>query len=170
MYYYTQQTGVDGPLSPPSTYDNCEPLSDELQVSWTVDQTEDRVFFQLCGCVDAGDYMAFGLSGSDSAVQMVGADAVVTWHDSEGTGAVDYYLSARAQVSGTMPCVINIYVRTYLIIHTHTMYICTYPTLATHTQCTYPNHKCTMSVCMCVCACVCVCVCVCVMVHYSGHK
>ena len=49
MYYYTQQTGVDGPLSPPSTYDNCEPLSDELQVSWTVDQTEDRVFFQLCG-------------------------------------------------------------------------------------------------------------------------
>ena len=94
------------------TYDNCEPLSDELQVSWTVDQTEDRVFFQLCGCVDAGDYMAFGLS--ESAVQMVGADAVVTWHDSEGTGAVDYYLSARAQVSGAMPCVINIYICTYI--------------------------------------------------------
>jgi len=92
-----QQAGEDV-LTPPSTYDNCEPLSDELQVSWTVDQTEDRVFIQLCGCVDASDYMAFGLSGSDSAVQMVGADAVVTWHDSEGTGAVDYYLSARAQV------------------------------------------------------------------------
>ena len=85
-------------------YDNCEPLSDELQVSWTVNQTEDRVFFQLCGCVDAGDYMAFGLSGSDSAVQMVGGDAVVTWHDSEGAGAVDYYLSARAQVR--VKCVI----------------------------------------------------------------
>ena len=42
--------------------------------------------------------MAFGISGSDSSVEMVGADAVVTWHDSEGTGAVDYYLSARAQV------------------------------------------------------------------------
>ena len=88
-----QQTGEDV-----FKYDNCEPLSDELQVSWTVNQTEDRVFFQLCGCVDAGDYMAFGLSGSDSAVQMVGADAVVTWHDNKGTGAVDYYLSARAQV------------------------------------------------------------------------
>ena len=104
MFYYTQQTGVEVPLSPPSTYDNCEPLSDELQVSWTVDQMEDRVFFQLCGCVDAGDYMAFGLSGSDSAVQMVGADAVVTWQDDEGTGAVDYYLSGRAQVR--VKCVI----------------------------------------------------------------
>ena len=98
-----QQTGEDV-LIPSSTYDNCEPLSDELQVSWTVDQTEDRVFFQLCGCVDAGDYMAFGLSSSDSAVQMVGADAVVTWHDSEGTGAVDYYLSARAQVRILLCC------------------------------------------------------------------
>ena len=97
LFCCLQQAG-ENVLTPPSTYDNCEPLSDELQVSWTVDQMEDRVFFQLCGCVDAGDYMAFGLSGSDSAVQMVGADAVVTWHDSEGTGAVDYYLSARAQV------------------------------------------------------------------------
>ena len=84
---------------------NCEPLNDELQVSWTVDQIEDRVSFQLCGCVDAGDYMAFGLSGSDSAVQMVGADAIVTWHDSECTGAVDYYLASRAQVSGAMLCI-----------------------------------------------------------------
>ena len=99
-----QQAGEDV-LTPPSTYDNCEPLSDELQVSWTVNQTEDRVFFQLCGCVDAGDYMAFGLSGSDSAVQMVGADAVVTWQDNEGTGAVDYYLSAQAQVR--VKCVVR---------------------------------------------------------------
>ena len=48
--------------------------------------------------------MAFGISGSDSAVEMVGADAVVTWHDSEGTGAVDYYLSARAQVRVWQQC------------------------------------------------------------------
>ena len=92
-----QQAGVDV-ITPPSTYDNCEPLNDELQVSWTVDKMQDRIFIQLCGCVDEGDYMAFGISGSDSSVEMVGADAVVTWHDSEGTGAVDYYLSARAQV------------------------------------------------------------------------
>ena len=92
-----QQAGVDV-ITPPSTYDNCEPLNDELQVFWTVDKMQDRIFIQLCGCVDEGDYMAFGISGSDSSVEMVGADAVVTWHDSEGTGAVDYYLSARAQV------------------------------------------------------------------------
>ena len=114
-----QQTGEDV-LTPPSTYDNCEPLSDELQVSWTVDQMEDRVFFQLCGCVDAGDYMAFGLSGSDSAVQMVGADAVVTWHDSEGTGAVDYYLSARAQVSGGTVSYIPKYCITHVSMQTST--------------------------------------------------
>ena len=52
--------------------------------------------------------MAFGVSGSDSAVEMVGADAVVTWHDSEGTGAVDYYLSARAQVRAVVvSCMID---------------------------------------------------------------
>ena len=102
-----QQAGEDV-LAPPSTYDNCEPLSNELQVSWTVDQMEDRVFIQLCGCVDAGDYMAFGLSGSDSTVEMVGADAVVTWQDDEGTGAVDYYLSDRAQVRDAK-----------IILHTH---------------------------------------------------
>ena len=104
---YVQQTGEDV-LTPPSTYDNCESLDNELQVSWTVDQMEDRIFFQLCGCVDEDDYMAFGLSGSDSAVEMVGADAVVTWHDSEGTGAVDYYLSARAQVRAVVvSCMID---------------------------------------------------------------
>ena len=110
-------------LAPPANYDNCQPLSDELQVSWTVDQTEERVFFRLCGCVDAGDYMAFGLSGSDSAVEMVGADAVITWHDSEGTGAVDYYLSARAQVRDAIPCKINTYIYTY-IMHSSYMQSC----------------------------------------------
>ena len=97
LCWFVQEAGEDV-LMPPDTYDNCEPLSDELQVSWTVNQTANMAFFQLCGCVDAGDYMAFGLSGSDSTVEMVGADAVVTWQDDKGTGAVDYYLSQRAQV------------------------------------------------------------------------
>ena len=91
-------TQIEVPIVAPTAYDNCQSLNDELQVSWTVDQVKNRIFIQLCGCVDESDYMAFGISGSDSAVEMVGADAVVTWHDSEGTGAVDYYLSARAQV------------------------------------------------------------------------
>ena len=92
-----QQTGEDV-FTLPCTYDNCEPLNNELQVSWTVDKMQKGIFFRLCGCIDESDYMAYGISGSDSSVEMVGADSVVTWHDSEGTGAVDYYLSARAQV------------------------------------------------------------------------
>ena len=92
-----QQPGVDVFTQP--LCENCEPLNDELQVSWVVDQLQDMICIQLCGCIDEGDYMAFGISGSGSSVEMVGADTVVTWHDSEGTGAVDYYLSARAQVS-----------------------------------------------------------------------
>ena len=146
----------DNVLTPPSTYDNCEPLNDELQVSWTVDQMEDRVFFQLCGCVDAGDYMAFGLSGSDSAVQMVGADAIVTWHDSEGTGAVDYYLASRAQVSGAM-----LYIRDDFILYKHTLPYIPYP--YKHTPGMNPHCKCTIrfGVCVHVCMCVSVCLCAC---------
>ena len=138
-------------LTPPSTYDNCEPLSDELQVSWTVDQMEDRVFIQLCGCVDASDYMAFGLSGSDSAVQMVGADAVVTWHNGESTGAVDYYLASRAQVSGAM-----LYKRDLFILYKHTHH--TYPTSTnTHHVCIHITKVLSGLVCVHVCLCVSAC-------------
>ena len=154
MVFMASHPSGEDALRPPSTYDNCEPLNDELQVSWTVDQMEDRVFFQLCGCVDAGDYMAFGLSGRDSAVQMVGADAVVTWHNSEGTGAVDYYLASRAQVSGAM-----LYIRDDFILYKHTLsYIYTLP-LQMYYQ--------VWCVCVCMCACVCLRVCVRVVVHYN---
>ena len=42
--------------------------------------------------------MAFGISGSDTRTFMVGADVVVTWINSDGPNAVDYYLTARQQV------------------------------------------------------------------------
>ena len=45
------------------------------------------------------EYMAFGLSGSDTQFAMVGADVVVADFLSGGEPrAVDYYLSAYAQV------------------------------------------------------------------------
>ena len=45
------------------------------------------------------EYMAFGLSGSDTQFAMVGADIVVADFLSGGEPrAVDYYLSAYAQV------------------------------------------------------------------------
>ena len=44
-------------------------------------------------------YMGFGLSGSTSTTQMVGADPTIAWVDPvDGPQAVDYYLSAYTQV------------------------------------------------------------------------
>ena len=46
-------------------------------------------------------YMAFGISGSNTSTNMVGADVVVTWINNIGPSAVDYYLTNRQQVSIT---------------------------------------------------------------------
>ena len=43
--------------------------------------------------------MAFGISGSNTSTNMVGADVVVTWINNDGPSAVDYYLSGRQQVA-----------------------------------------------------------------------
>ena len=43
-------------------------------------------------------YMAFGISGSNTSTNMVGADVVVTWINNDGPSAVDYYLTDRQQV------------------------------------------------------------------------
>lgn len=44
--------------------------------------------------------MAFGLSGSDSGISMGGSDVVVTdFTESGGARAVDYFITAYAQVT-----------------------------------------------------------------------
>ncbi|XP_033632784.1 protein Skeletor, isoforms B/C-like [Asterias rubens] len=78
----------------------CEVLSDnEFQVKWRVDGTDLEV--ELAGRVDPGNYMAFGLSGSDSQTLMEGSDVVVGWMDiaSMSPRAVDYRLQSKAQCS-----------------------------------------------------------------------
>ena len=47
-------------------------------------------------------YMAFGISGSNTSTNMVGADVVVTWINNDGPRAVDYYLTDRQQVCVTI--------------------------------------------------------------------
>ena len=42
--------------------------------------------------------MAFGISGSNTSTNMVGADVVVAWFDNGVANAVDYYLTSRQQV------------------------------------------------------------------------
>ncbi|XP_071502087.1 protein Skeletor, isoforms B/C-like [Diadema antillarum] len=94
-------------------YDNCMELSpDRFQVSWSV--TGDEVTFRLSSREPFGNYMSFGLSGSDSETQMVGSDVAVAWVDIETSMArvEDYYLSARGQCvtntgSGACPDVTN---------------------------------------------------------------
>ena len=49
--------------------------------------------------IDADEYMAFGISGSTSRSQMVGADVIVTYYTAAAEPmAVDYKLTAQAQV------------------------------------------------------------------------
>ena len=85
-------------LQKPASF-QCEVLSDnEFQVKWRVDGTDLEV--ELAGRVDPGNYMAFGLSGSNSQTLMEGSDVVVGWMDiaSMSPRAVDYRLQSKAQV------------------------------------------------------------------------
>ena len=70
-----------------------------MQVSWTLDTANDTVFVKLCGCINAVEYMAFGISGDNSASRMLNADVVVTWFSGSSAGAVDYYLTDYSPVS-----------------------------------------------------------------------
>ena len=56
----------------------------------------DHVILAFMFTID--QYMAFGISGSDTSTNMVGADVVVTWINDGGPSAVDYYLTDRQQV------------------------------------------------------------------------
>ena len=44
-------------------------------------------------------YLSFGISGSNTSTDMIGADVVVVWVNDGVANAVDYILTARQQVS-----------------------------------------------------------------------
>lgn len=54
---------------------------------------------QLSGQIEIDDYMAFGISGSDTKSQMLGADVAVTYIDGHLGYAIDYHIDALC------PCV-----------------------------------------------------------------
>ena len=78
---------------------NCVPLSNQLQLSWTINTTvaKPMVTFTLCGCLLTDGYMSFGLSGNADSVNMVNGDVTVAWMDTQAH-AEDYYLQRREQV------------------------------------------------------------------------
>lgn len=71
-----------------------------FQVAWLVDEPLNRITLELIGRVNLNEYMAFGISGSDTGTVMVGSDVTVAWIDSSTNEARadDYHLSNYAQV------------------------------------------------------------------------
>ena len=48
--------------------------------------------------IQTDNYIAFGLSGSDSGIQMVGSDVTWTWMNNEGVHAEELDINAYSQV------------------------------------------------------------------------
>ena len=88
-------------------------------MSWVINKEQDEIVIELCGCVlvrciwhghiakviiksflfiQTDNYIAFGLSGSDSGVQMFGSDVTWTWMDNEGVHAEELDINAYSQV------------------------------------------------------------------------
>ncbi|KAJ8041500.1 HHIP-like protein 2 [Holothuria leucospilota] len=86
-----------------------ELLDNRYQVNWELRESDNRISIQLKGRVALNEYMAFGISGSETGTLMVGSDVSVVWIDpstNEAQGE-DYQLSAYSQCvvnSGTGAC------------------------------------------------------------------
>lgn len=73
---------------------NCKQLHKDLQIQWEV--FGPAVTMLLNGKVEEDDYMAFGISGSDTKSQMLGADIAVTYIDGHLGYATDYRVDAMS--------------------------------------------------------------------------
>lgn len=75
---------------------NCRQLHRDLRISWEV--FGPQITIQLAGQVMDGEYMSFGLSGSETSSQMLGADVVVAYIDGARGYATDYNITSLAPV------------------------------------------------------------------------
>ncbi|XP_050675076.1 protein Skeletor, isoforms B/C-like [Leptidea sinapis] len=82
-----------------SALPHCKQLHRDLQVSWEV--FGNQVTFQLAGMVAEDEYMAWGVSGSSSRSQMLGADVAVTSFDP----ALQRGLATDYNITALTPCV-----------------------------------------------------------------
>ena len=55
------------------------------------------ILHQQC-CMQTDNYIAFGLSGSESRISMVGSDVTWTWMDNGGVHAEELNINAYSQV------------------------------------------------------------------------
>lgn len=88
------------PVDSAGPVENCVPLHDRLQLSWTLDTTASQpsATFTLCGNLNDMEYMAFGLSGSQTGTLMDNGDVTIAWVDDDKARAEDYFLKSRTPV------------------------------------------------------------------------
>lgn len=75
---------------------NCRQLHRDLRVSWEI--FGPQITIELAGQISDDDYMSFGLSGSETASQMLGADVAVAYIDGARGYTVDYNITSLAPV------------------------------------------------------------------------
>lgn len=68
-----------------------------MQISWEIFGAQ--ITIQLAGQVDEDEYMAFGLSGSNTQSQMLGSDVAIAFVDGHRGFATDYNITALTPVS-----------------------------------------------------------------------
>lgn len=75
---------------------NCRQLHKNYRVSWEV--FGPQITIQLAGLVNEDEYMSFGISGSETSSQMLGADVAVAYIDGFRGYTTDYNITSLAPV------------------------------------------------------------------------
>lgn len=76
---------------------NCRQLHRDLSISWEI--FGPQITIELAGQIMEDDYMSFGLSGSETSSQMLGADVAVAYIDGARGYTTDYNISSLAPVN-----------------------------------------------------------------------
>lgn len=82
----------------PSEY-QCMDVGDQIRVEYLYDETNNYVTFKFHTCnLEANEYIAVGLSGSDTGVSMTGGDVILCYYTTTGEGVCsDYKMTIRSQ-------------------------------------------------------------------------
>ncbi|CAB3258621.1 unnamed protein product [Arctia plantaginis] len=78
---------------------HCKQLHRDYQVSWEV--FGNQITFELAAHISEDEYMAFGISGSETSSSMLGADVAVAQYD----GALQRGLATDYNITALAPCV-----------------------------------------------------------------
>ncbi|KAK2712802.1 protein Skeletor, isoforms B/C-like [Artemia franciscana] len=77
-----------------SNLPNCETLHRDIQISWEIFGR--AITFEIAYRARTSEYVAFGLSGSETSSRMVGSDAFILYTDGVQGHAEDYNITAKS--------------------------------------------------------------------------